>query len=380
MLYRRMPRVKEELSILGFGCMRLPMDGKTVDESAASRMMNKAVERGINYVDTAWPYHGGEGEAIVGRLLAGGLRGRVNLATKLPSWLVKTREDMDMYLDRQLKALQTDHLDMYLLHSLSADRWENLSRLDVMSFMEKAKRDGKIRYIGFSFHDGLSVFKKIAGAYDWDFCQVQYNFLDTNYQAGAEGIKYAAGRDIGIVIMEPLRGGSLTVPMPEELRRMAADLSYRAPTLADLGLRWIWNQPEISVVLSGMSSMDQLQQNIESAAHGWAGGLKPGEPIFVDKAVKFFQSKMRVLCTSCGYCKPCPQGVDIPQCFTNLNNAALTGNWAAQKANYNYILADDRDGNKASACVECGLCETKCPQHLPIRERLKEVVAAFEKD
>jgi predicted aldo/keto reductase-like oxidoreductase len=341
-------------------------------------MMRAAVEKGVNYVDTAWPYHGGQGESIVGRLLKGGLRGKVALATKLPSWLVRTRGDMDAFLDKQLASLQTDHIDVYLLHSLSAGRWENMLELDALSFMEKARAAGKIRYIGFSFHDGLDCFKTIVDAYPWDLCQIQYNLLDENYQAGREGLKYASGKGIGVVVMEPLKGGNITIPMPDELEGAARKAGYSFPTLADAGLRWVWNHPEVSLLLSGMSSEEQMLQNIESASRGYPNSMTPEELDLAQAAKDLYTNKMRVPCTACAYCKPCPKGVDIPQCFSNLNNAAISGNWDAQKANYLYILADDRDGKRAGVCVECGLCETKCPQRIPIREKLKEVAAAFE--
>ncbi|GHS93330.1 aldo/keto reductase [Synergistales bacterium] len=377
MLYRKMPRVKEELSILGFGCMRLPMDGSKVDEAQALKMMNAAIDAGVNYVDTAWPYHAGEGEAIVGRLLRGGLRDKVNLATKMPTWLIKTREDMDAYLEKQLAFLQTDHIDVYLLHALADDRWTNLTNLGVMDFMEQARASGKIRYIAFSFHDGLDIFKKIVDAYPWDICQIQYNFLDERYQAGTEGLKYAAAKDIGMVIMEPLKGGSVAAPLPDDLRAAAERAHYSRPTLADIGLRWVWNHPEVGVVLSGMSSEEQMTQNLESSKAG-ADSLTKEEIEFVGEAKKLYDAKIKIPCTACAYCKPCPMSVDIPQCFNNFNNAALSGKWDAYKNSYLYLLNESRGNNRASACVECGECEPKCPQHIKIRERLKEVVAAFE--
>ena len=377
MLYRRIPRVKEELSVLGFGCMRLPTAGGQVDEAVASRMMHTAIDRGINYVDTAWPYHGGQGEAVVGRLLAGGLRDKVQLATKLPSWLINTREDMDSFLEKQLTALQTDHIDFYLLHNLMGNYWENLERLGAIEFMEKARAAGKIRYLGFSIHDGVEAFKKVIDAHPWDMCQIQYNFLDENFQAGRAGLEYAAGKGIGVMIMEPLKGGNITIPMPEELKEAAKSACYTQPTLADIGLRWVWNHPEVSVVLSGMSNQEQMEQNLTSAEKGMVGALNAEERNLVSEAKKLYSSRMRVQCTACGYCKPCPQGVNITQCFTNLNNGAISGNWKVQQANYDYILAEDRGGGKASGCVECGVCLSKCPQHIPIPEKLKEVAKAF---
>jgi predicted aldo/keto reductase-like oxidoreductase len=372
-----MPRVAEQLSILGFGCMRLPTRNGEIDEPTAQRMMHIAIDNGVNYIDTARPYHGGKSEPFVGRALKG-LRDKVQLATKLPSWMIKTREDLDFHLNEQLEQLQTDHIDFYLLHALSASRWENLLKFDVMDFMEKARAAGKIRYLCFSFHDELKAFKTIIDSYAWDMCQIQFNFLDDNYQAGVTGLKYAREKDVGVVVMEPLKGGNISIAVPEDLQSSAKAAGYEKPTLADLGLRWVWNHPEVGLLLSGMSAPEQMTQNIESAAKGFPDILSPKELELAKAAKDLFVRRMRVPCTSCAYCKPCPKGVDIPQCFTNLNNAAISGNWEAQKKHYHYILADDRDGNKASACVECGACETKCPQHIPIREKLKEVVAAFE--
>ncbi|MDR1378163.1 MAG: aldo/keto reductase [Synergistaceae bacterium] len=377
MLYRKMPRVKEEVSILGFGCMRLPTRDGKIDELTATRMMHVAIDNGINYIDTARPYHGGTSEPFVGRALKG-LRDKAQLATKLPSWLVKKREDLDFHLNEQLEQLQTDHIDFYLLHALSDSRWENLLKLDIMDFMEKAKAAGKIRYLCFSFHDGLEVFKKIVDAYAWDMCQIQLNLLDDNYQAGLEGLRYANNKNIGVVVMEPLKGGNIAIPVPKDLQSAAQAAGYQKPTLTELGLRWVWNNPEVSLLLSGMSAPEQMNENIESAAKGLPNALTPKELELTKTVKNLFLSRMRVPCTACAYCKPCPQEVDIPQCFTNLNNAAISGDWATQKASYNYLLANNRDGKKASACVECGACEPKCPQSILIREKLKEVVAAFE--
>ncbi|MCL2010080.1 MAG: aldo/keto reductase [Synergistaceae bacterium] len=377
MLYRKLPRVKEKLSVLGFGCMRLPtLDGK-IDEAGAQAMIETALENGVNYIDTARPYHGGTSEPFVGRALKGA-RDRVLLATKLPSWLIDRREDMDFHLNEQLEQLQTDCVDFYFLHALSAPRWEKLLRLDVMGFMEKARAAGKIRYICFSFHDGLDTFKKIADAYGWDACLIQLNFLDDAFQAGLEGLRYARAKDIGVMVMEPLKGGSLALPMPKELESPARAAGYGKPTLADLGLRWVWNQPEVGLLLSGASDMEQMERNIASAANGFPGSLTEKELELVRAAKTFFAARMKVPCTGCGYCKPCPRGVEIPQCFGSLNNAAISGDWERYKASYNYLLGPDRPEEKAGECVECGICEPMCPQNIPIREKLKEVIAAFE--
>ena len=378
MLYRTISAVGEELSILGFGCMRLPVTaGGGIDEPAAERLMRAAFDGGINYFDTAWPYHEGKCEEFVGRAIKG-YRDRITLATKLPVWLVHEPKDMDDFLEKQLGFLRTDHVDLYLLHSLSAARWRKMTEMGALEFMERAKASGKIRHIAFSFHDGLDTFRTILDAYPWDMCQIQYNLLDRNFQAGTEGLEYAAARGIGVVVMEPLKGGNISLPVPESLRDEAREAGYASPNLADLGLRWVWDHPGVSVVLSGMTTPEQLSQNLASADRGRPGGLSDAERRFADRVWKFFSDRMRVPCTACAYCKPCPQGVDIPQCFTNLNTAAISGNWEIQGRNYRYILAPDRDGKRASACVSCGACVPKCPQGIPIPEKLREVAEAFE--
>ena len=378
MLYRTIPAVGKELSILGFGCMRLPVTaGGGIDEPAAERLMRAAFDGGINYFDTAWPYHEGKCEEFVGRAIKG-YRDRITLATKLPVWLVHEPKDMDDFLEKQLGFLRTDHVDLYLLHSLSAARWRRMMEMGALEFMERAKASGKIRHIAFSFHDGLDTFRTIVDAYPWDMCQIQYNLLDRNFQAGAAGLEYAAAKGIGVVVMEPLKGGNISLPVPEPLRDEAREAGYDSPNLADLGLRWVWDHPGVSVVLSGMTTPEQLSQNLASADRGRLGGLSDAQRRFADRVWKFFSDRMRVPCTACAYCKPCPQGVDIPQCFTNLNTAAISGNWELQGRNYRYVLAPDRDGKRASACVSCGACVPKCPQGIPIPEKLREVAEAFE--
>lgn len=380
MLYRRMPGVEGEFSILGFGSMRLPVTaGGAIDEPAAERLMRAAFDGGINYFDAAWPYHGGKCEEFVGRALKG-YRDKITLATKLPVWLVHEPKDMDAFLEKQLNFLRTDHLDFYLLHSMNEARWRKMTEMGALEFMERAKASGKIRHVAFSFHDGIDAFKRIADAYPWDMCQIQYNLLDRNFQAGTEGLKYAAARGIGVVVMEPLKGGNISLPVPEALQVEAREAGYTSSNLADLGLRWVWDHPEVSVVLSGMTAPEQLAQNLASADRGHPNGLSEAERRFADRVWKFFAERMKVPCTACAYCKPCPQGVDIPQCFTNLNTAAISGNWEAQGRNYRYILAPDRDGKRASACVNCGACVPKCPQGIPIPEKLREVVEAFEQE
>ena len=277
MLYRTIPAVGKELSILGFGCMRLPVTaGGGIDEPAAERLMRAAFDGGINYFDTAWPYHEGKCEEFVGRAIKG-YRNRITLATKLPVWLVHEPRDMDDFLEKQLGFLRTDHVDLYLLHSLSAARWRKLTEMGALEFMERAKASGKIRHIAFSFHDGLDTFRTIVDAYPWDMCQIQYNLLDRNFQAGAAGLEYAAAKGIGVVVMEPLKGGNISLPVPEPLRDEAREAGYASPNLADLGLRWVWDHPGVSVVLSGMTTPEQLSQNLASADRGRPGGLSDAQ-------------------------------------------------------------------------------------------------------
>ncbi|HPS02884.1 MAG TPA: aldo/keto reductase, partial [Candidatus Sumerlaeota bacterium] len=261
MLYRKMPKNGDELSILGFGCMRLPMLERKIDEPRAIRQIRDAIEHGINYFDTAWPYHAGESEILLGKALRDGYRDRVKVATKLPSWMIKSRADMDRYLNTQLKKLQTDHIDYYLLHSLDGKSWANLARLDVLEFLDQARKDGRIVNPGFSFHGLGEDFKPIVDAYPWIFCQIQYNYLDEDYQAGTAGLEYAASKGLGVIVMEPLRGGNLGLPTPPPA---IAAIWNEAPvrrTPAEWALRWVWNHPEVTVVLSGLNDEAHIAEN-----------------------------------------------------------------------------------------------------------------------
>ncbi len=380
MLYRKMQKAAPELSILGFGCMRLPLrESGQIDEEQATGMIRSAIDRGVNYVDTAYPYHNGESEPFVGRALADGYRERVNLATKLPSWLIKTREDMDRYLDEQLVRLQTDHIDFYLLHGLVQPFWENLSSLRATEFLDDAIADGRIRYAGFSFHGTLPLFKEIVDAYDWTFAQIQYNYMDEHYQAGTPGLRYAAKKGLGIVIMEPIRGGLLAKEIPG-----IAEIWERAPVErppAEWALRWVWNHPEPTVVLSGMSTPEQVDKNIAWAENGLPGSLTKKELGLYTKVRKEFKSRAVIPCTGCQYCMPCPHGVSIPECFEFFNRGHMYGDAEDTRQIYTMFLGGFFDGipGYASVCQECGDCEEKCPQGLPIRENLKKVAAYFGK-
>jgi len=380
MLYRKMNKVKSDLSILGFGCMRLPVtkDGN-IDEKQATEMIRFAIDHGVNYVDTAYPYHNGESEPFLGRALQGGYREKVKLATKLPSWLIKSRADMDHYLDEQLKRLQTDHIDFYLVHGLMRPFWENLRSLGVTDFLDDAIADRRIRYAGFSFHDELELFKEIVDSYDWSFCQIQYNFMDEKNQAGTEGLRYAADRGLGIVIMEPLRGGMLTKDI------LSINQIWRKATvqrsLSEWALRWVWNHPEVTVVLSGMSSFEQVQQNVAYAESGLANSLSQEELNLFGEAEIEYKKRIKVPCTGCRYCMPCSSNVSIPECFEMYNQGCMFDAPEAANANYDIVLGGMLTGRPgfASQCQECGDCEEKCPQGIPIREHLKKVAAYFGK-
>ena len=380
MLYRKMKKAAPELSILGFGCMRLPLkDNGLIDEDQATGMLRYAIDHGVNYIDTAYPYHNGESEPVVGRALTGGYREKVHLATKLPSWLIKSREDMDKYLDEQLARLRTGTIDFYLVHGLTQLFWENLSALGVTDFLDDAIADGRIRYAGFSFHDNTKLFKEIVKSYDWTFAQIQYNFMDEHYQAGTEGLKYAAKKGLGIVVMEPIRGGLLAKDLAG-IREIWQKAKVQHPP-AEWALRWVWNHPEVTVVLSGMSTPEQVRQNVALAQSGLADSLTKKELALFLKVKKEFEKRIMIPCTGCKYCMPCPHGVSIPECFEYYNRGHMYEDEEQARQIYSMFLGGFFDGTSgyASLCEECGECEEKCPQSLPIRENLKKVAAHFGK-
>lgn len=384
MQYRTMPKTGEKLSALGFGCMRLPViDNKPdqIDEEKAVALVRRAIDGGVNYIDTAYPYHGtgmasgGMSEPFVARVLKDGYRERVGIATKLPSWLITSREDMDRYLNEQLERLETDCIDYYLLHTLNQDLWANLKSHDVLGFLDKAIADGRIRYAGFSYHGkDTALFKEIVDAYDWTFCQIQYNYMDENYQAGREGLEYAASKKLGVVIMEPLKGGSLAQKLPEAIEETYRSSGYdRSPV--DWALRWLWNHEEVTVILSGMNEEAHLDENMTVASEALPGGMKEDESAVMTRVRTILKERVKVGCTACGYCMPCPVGVDIPRNFSLLNDFHRLDSdthKTSSKFMYSILL---KENEKASACVGCGKCESHCPQGIEIREKLKLVTA-----
>jgi hypothetical protein len=381
MLYRKMPENGDELSILGFGCMRLPTkaDG-SIDEERGIKQVRYAIDHGVNYVDTAWPYHMGQSEPFVGRALAGGYRKKVNLATKLPSWLLETREDMDRYLDAQLGKLQTDHIDYYLVHALVGSLWDTVDKLGVADFLDRAKADGWIRRAGFSFHGAGTDFQRIVDAYDWDFCQIQYNFLDEKNQAGTAGLEYAASKGLGVIIMEPLRGGNLTRTVPPAVQKIWGESPVKR-TPAEWALRWVWNHPEVTVVLSGMNDEAHIRENLRVAGEAYPGSLTKPELGLVHRVEQTYRELMKVACTGCRYCMPCPSGVNIPLCFEEYNNLYLGDNPSVEKFMYAARVGGAvglGEPEFASLCVQCGECREKCPQHIDIPAVLESVVAELE--
>jgi len=375
-----MPKNGDELSVLGFGCMRLPVkeDG-TIDEERAKNQVRYAIDNGVNYVDTAWPYHMGASEPFLGRALADGYREKVKLATKLPSWMVESREEMDKFLNAQLEKLNTDHIDYYLIHSLVGELWDNLEKLGVADFLDKAKADGRIINAGFSFHGSNSDFKRIVDTYDWDFCQIQYNFLDEKNQAGTEGLEYAASKGLGVIIMEPLRGGKLASPVPSAVEEIWDEAPVKR-TAAEWGLRWVWNHPEVTVVLSGMNEEAHIEENLKVAGEAYPNSLTETELQLVSRVEQKYRELMKAGCTGCRYCMPCPQGVDIPACFEVYNNLHMFGDEDMAKFMYAGRLGGALGGEPAfaSLCVQCGDCMEKCPQHLDIPTLLESVVEDLE--
>ena len=379
-------RSGEELSPLGFGCMRLPWKGANasfIDEPRATELIHRAIEGGVNYFDTAWPYHGvkgvmepGQSEPFLGRALQGGWREKIKLATKLPVWLMNEKADLDGLLNAQLERLRVEQIDFYLAHGLDVGGWERVKSLNILEFFHSAQKDGRIKHIGFSFHDEFALFEEIINAYDWEFTQIQYNYLDRDYQAGQKGLKLAYEKGLATVIMGPLRGGALASDLPPEaaglLRRIRPEWS-----LAEWGLKWLWNQPEVNVVLSGMNEMTQLEENIRLAAESGPGLLNQHEIQAVEQVQKCFEARAKVRCTGCGYCLPCPEGVDIPKNFIFYNKFHLLDSDVARRQSFFFYQGQITGAKRADSCVGCGQCETKCPQHLPIAELMPEVAATF---
>lgn len=378
MLYRDFGKTGLKLSNLGFGLMRLPVidnDTSRIDETKALPMVRYAIDHGVNYIDTAWPYHDGKSEEFCARVLKDGYREKVSIGTKLPCWAVKQQSDMNGFLDKQLERLELDQIDLYLLHSLGSESWRAMKAYDYHSFLDDAKKSGKIKYAGFSFHDNLEVFEDIVDDYDWDFCFIQLNFLDFDYQAGVRGLKYAHKKGMGVMLMEPLRGGMLArTEVPPEIQ-VIWDQADQTRTPAEWALRSVWNLPETSVVLSGMTTMEQVVENVKTASEAEPESLTDKELSLIGRVTGAFRDRISVDCTNCRYCMPCPAGVNIPELFWALNHATLFDDHEKAKFWVNdFLKAEERP----SVCVECGECEEHCPQKISIMKTLKEIGEKYE--
>ncbi|MFW9923063.1 MAG: aldo/keto reductase [Candidatus Thorarchaeota archaeon] len=387
MKYRKMGSLDWEVSALGFGAMRLPTRMNNmlsrVKKKEAIKIIRSAIDQGVNYLDTAWPYHFGASEKIIGEALKDGYREKVILVTKSPVFIIRKLEDFDKYLHQQLERLQVDNIDIYLFHGLSRNRFKKVVELGLIQKMEEAKEKGLIKYIGFSFHDTLTVFKEIIDYYPWDVCQIQYNYMDTAIQATTEGLKYAAEKGIAIVIMEPLKGGQLANPPEEALEIMKKSEKQRSPV--DWALQFLWNLPEVSVVISGMGSQKMVDENCQSAARSGVNSLTKKELETINDLVSIYRKKILVPCTTCQYCQPCPSGVNIPENFALLNNYNIENGirkWFT-KRKYKHLVKNSREVNyekpngNATICTRCNECLEKCPQSIQIPDELRKVHAVL---
>ena len=366
----RMDKYGNKLSILGFGCMRFQKKQGKIDFDEAEREILTAFRGGVNYYDTAYIYPGSE--ALIGEVFRkNGIRDQVHIATKLPHYLIKNREGIERLFQEELKRLQTDYVDYYLMHMLNdVDTWNRLKKLGIEDWIREKKESGAIRQIGFSYHGNSEMFCALVDAYDWDFCQIQYNYLDEHSQAGRRGLHHAAAKGIPVIIMEPLRGGKLVKMLPEDAKKAMEGHPIRR-TAAEWGFRWLWNQPEVTVVLSGMNTEAMVKENLKTASQVQIGELTAQDHAMLAQVVKAINGKMKVPCTGCGYCMPCPKGVDIPGTFAAWNRYHTESKFGGFRE-YLMCTALRKNSAAASNCIACGKCERHCPQGIPIREKLKE--------
>jgi uncharacterized protein len=380
MQYRCMPNSDEPLSVLGFGTMRLPtrVGGRAsnlIDKEAALRQIRLAIDAGVNYIDTAWTYHLGAAETFLGtHVLKDGYREKVNVADKLPCMTIRKKEAIAETFKKQLEKLQLDTIDYYLLHSIDGGIWDRMVGFDIVAFMDELRASGQIRKMGFSFHGRKEDFMRIADAYDWDFAQVQYNMVDEHLQAGIEGIEHAHAKGMGVIVMEPLRGGSLAGRIPAEVRKIYDGASVkRAPV--DWALRWVLNRPEVTLVLSGMNDDGHIGQNLRIVEDALPNSMTSEEQEIVARVRDAYDRLMQVGCTGCAYCMPCPRGIDIPAAFKNLNNYHVFSKWEARIYHALFLGVQTKDGKPhwTTDCSDCGTCEEKCPQNVPVRKAFEQV-------
>ena len=375
MQYRR-DKYGNDLSVLGYGCMRFTQTAGRIDLEKAEEEIMAAFRGGVNYFDTAYIYGGSE--AALGEILErNGIRDRIYIATKLPHYLIRSGDNLDKYFEEQCRRLRTDYIDYYLMHMLTdVQTWERLKGLGILEWIREKRERGAIRQVGFSYHGNADMFCQLVDAFDWDFCQIQYNYLDEHTQAGREGLHYAAGKGIPVVIMEPLRGGKLVNALPDGAKKAFAEHSVKR-TPAQWAFHWLWDQPEVTCVLSGMNSEEMVMENINTANEAGISSFTQTDHNMIDTVRKEINRNLKVGCTGCGYCMPCPKGVDIPGSFAAYNRRYSEG-WVAAMKDYFMCTAIRKDSSGASNCVECGKCERHCPQHIPIRRELKAVKKSLE--
>ncbi len=361
-----------QVSVLGYGAMRLPTQGRKIDRVKAMELFNYAIDHGVNYIDTAYPYHGGDSEVFLGEnILSTPLREKVYIATKLPIFNIRREDKLQETFDVQLDRLKVDYVDYYLLHSLNGLLWDKAVEINVIPFMDRIKAEGKVKHMGFSFHGKAAEFKHIIDAYDWDFVQIQYNYLDENYQAGKEGLLYAASKAIPVVVMEPIRGGALA-NVPEAVKKVLDRAAVKRSPAA-WAFQWVYDHPEVATVLSGMNCMEHLQENIKVASDSAPNSLTAEDKMILDQAKIKFRELYKVGCTACGYCMPCPAGIDIPGSFQYWNNFHMFGKGQARMMHMMSagIMTEDGKSHFTNVCIDCGACEKKCPQQIAVRQEFK---------
>ncbi len=374
MQYRKFKNIDKDVSLLGMGCMRLPeLEGGTVDETEAIDIIRSAIDAGVNYVDTAYPYHNGQSERIVGKALKDGYREKVLLADKMPIWLAKDEEHMKKIFDKQLERLDVDCIDMYLVHNVSRPGWKRCKKLNLMPFLEEKKAEGKIKHLGFSFHDKYEFFEEMLEEYPWEFVQIQLNYMDKNHQAGVKGLKLAASKGLPVIIMEPLKGGRITGDIPPSVQDLWDSAEVKRNP-AEWAFKWLANMPEVSLMLSGMSNKEQLEDNIRIVSAPDVNDLTEAEASLIDKVSDEYNRMIKYSCTGCGYCMPCPQKIEIPKVLGYYNDWNVYEHTPSTKFEYDTWLV-----KHGSDCIDCKACEEKCPQSLNISQAMKDAAEAFGK-
>lgn len=375
MQYRK-DKKGNDLSVLGYGCMRFTKNGNAIDIDKAEKEVMYAISQGVNYLDTAYVYPGNE--AAVGEILRRNqCREKIYLATKLPHYLVKSVEGAEKMFQEELRRLQTDYIDYYLMHMLTdVDTWEKLKTMGILTWLEEKKKSGAIRNLGFSYHGNTAMFQQLVDVYDWDFCQIQYNYMDEFSQAGREGLQYANKKGLPVIIMEPLRGGRLVNLLPKSAKKLFEQDAFKR-TPAEMAFRWLYNQPEVTCVLSGMNSMEMVEENVKTAEYATAGHFTAEDEQLLERVKAEIKKTVKVYCTGCGYCMPCPSGVDIPVTFRCYNEMYSETKRGARKE-YLQCTAFRKNQSSASGCIRCGKCEKHCPQQIEIRKELKQAVKELE--